>query len=41
MEAERRGQPDWDVSLSELEAFISLLYARGVIGARNLPLRAM
>lgn len=41
MEAERRGQPDWDVSLSELEAFISLLYARGVIGARNLPLKAM
>jgi hypothetical protein len=37
-EAIRRTGSDWTLSLGELEAFIGLLYARGLMGAKNIPI---
>ena len=31
---------DWNVSRSELLAFIALLYVRGAYGGRNIPLES-
>ena len=36
----RTGDQTWDVSLHELDKFIRLVVARGVIGGRNFPLKS-
>ena len=33
--------PNWKMSDKELEAFIGLLYLRGVLNARNFPIKDM
>ena len=35
------GSDTWNISLGELEQFVGLIIARGVIGARNAPVRNM
>jgi hypothetical protein len=37
-EAERQLRHKWMMTLEELEAFIGLLYARGLMGAKNIPI---
>jgi hypothetical protein len=36
-EAMRRTNNEWTLTLKELDAFIGILYARGLLGAKNLP----
>ena len=36
----RTGDQTWNVSLHELDKFIGLVVARGVIGGRNFPLKS-
>jgi Transposase IS4 len=38
---ERSGDESWSVSLDELDAFIGILYARGVYGASKLDLKSL
>ena len=41
-EAQRvTGDPNWKISLDELEKFLGLIIARGVIGGRTLPILSM
>jgi hypothetical protein len=40
-EAELRTGNKWILSLEELESFIGLLYARGIMGAKNIPLHEL
>ena len=41
-EAQRvTGDPNWGISLDELEKFLGLIIARGVIGGRTLPILSM
>ena len=35
------GDPNWWISLDELEKFLELIIARGVIGSRTLPILIM
>jgi len=37
----RLSKPNWTMSAKELEAFIGLIYLRGVMNARNFPIRDM
>ena len=37
-EAKRKNARNWTLSLEELEAYLGLLLARGLIGAKNIPL---
>lgn len=41
-EARRRTQDDsWTVDIEELDAFVAIMYARGVYGAKNFPLKGL
>lgn len=41
-EARKKSQnPNWSLSLNELDAFISLLYARGALAAKGLPILSL
>lgn len=40
-EAARKGCEDFKITHHELECFISILYARGVLGSRNSPLSSL
>ena len=37
-EARHQGMENWEVSLPELDAFVGILYVRGAIGGKNLPI---
>ena len=39
-EARRSGNQNWNITLDELEKFLGLLIARGLIGGRNLPIKS-
>jgi hypothetical protein len=41
IEARRVLENEWSVSLRELEKFIGLLYARGIMGGKNLPVKTL
>ncbi|XP_041694792.1 uncharacterized protein LOC121533094 isoform X1 [Coregonus clupeaformis] len=36
-----KGDKTWDISVDELEAFIALLYVRGLYGGKNTPLESL
>jgi hypothetical protein len=38
-EAARRGEMNWSIDFKEIGAFLAIMYYRGLLGAKNLPLK--